>query len=137
MKTNFLILIIFLFVNPSQAWPEERGVHMVSDFGRRQTDISPGSDNKSNDSIKMAGNDQNQRFAFLPANRISEQENLPKQRGIKITERPATAKCENETEYGIQKILPVLNRAMKVSLVLETMALLICCVFGVLYKINS
>lgn len=85
----------------------------------------------------MAGKDQNQRFAFLPANRINEQESLPQQRGIKTMERPSAAKCENEAEYGIHKILPVLNKAMKVSLVLETVALLICCVFGVMYKINS
>ncbi|HYX06123.1 MAG TPA: hypothetical protein VE912_05255 [Bacteroidales bacterium] len=137
MKAIFLTLFVLLVFLPCSAQDEARGVNLVRKECNRQTNLNNDSLNTTDNSTKDSGKIQNQRIAFVANNRIEEQGTINRENNSSIANRYKYGKAEHKTGAGKHVLLPVLNRAMNLSLVLETVALFVFCVLGVVYKLND
>lgn len=137
MKAFFVIVFVLLVVLTCSAQEEERGVNLVREGVNRQINLIEDSPKAPGDSVNLSVGMKNQRLAFVTDNRIEEQATINRENNNNIVNGPKSGKTEYEKGAGKPVLLPVLNRAMNLSLVVETVALLIFCVLGVVYKLND
>ena len=137
MKTIFLILILLPTVSSCIAQHEGRGDNSFSDYEKRHKEEIQHAYARINDSTIVSENNPHQHIGFVAINRIEEQQARKQDHGIKQVNYVTSRHHKNATESGRQGILPVLNQAMKLSLALETLALFVCCILGVMYRLND